>query len=79
MHNLWFRAATAVLCGKEEGIFRGKKELLTRQTEAMFMKKRKLQSYMPTNWHNVSKLHTWSEIGIMFKSYITTIDITFQM
>ena len=71
---------STVQCGQEEGIFhgqevgifRGKKGLHTRQTEAMFMKKRKLQSYMPTNWHNVSKLHTWSEIGIKFKSYITT-------
>ena len=68
---LWFRAATAaagtVHCGQEEEIFRGKKGLLTRQTEAMFMimKKSKLQSYMPTNWHNVSKLHTWSEIDII--------------
>ena len=57
-----------VQCGKEEGIFGGRKDLLTRQTEAMFMRKRKLQSYMPTNWHKVSKLHTWSEIGIMFKT-----------
>ena len=67
------RAATAAaqfsVAMQEKGIFRGKKGILTRQTEAMCMKKSKLQSYMPTNWHNVSKLHTctWAEIGIMFK------------
>ena len=55
----------AIVARKKE-IFCGKKGLLTRQTEAMFMKKSKFQSYLPINWHNASKLHTWSEISIMF-------------
>ena len=63
-YGLEQHCSSTVQCGKEEGIFC--EELPTRQTEAMFMKKRKLQNHMPTNWHNVSKLHTWSEIGIIF-------------
>ena len=43
-----------------------------RQTEAMFMKKSKLQSYTctcPQIGTMYQILHAWSEIGIMFKSY----------
>ena len=70
MHNLWFRAATAAAqfsVARKKEYFVERKNFLERQTaEAMFTKKRKFQSYMPTNWHNVSKLNKWSEIGIMF-------------